>query len=155
MAELQTFHSNGGGGMNRYQRPPQCWYYHQGKCKFSDEVCYFRHQNLCCLHFCKGNICTYRISFSKTTLCTAIYHYDLLQKQSKKRFFEINSLFEITLYSLLHQIHMQHCYFGDHKDHLPSIQENHIYQELELVKDLEQDLEQTFPRKIQFDTKDK
>ena len=44
MAELQTFHSNGGGGgMNRYHRPPQCWYYLQGKCKFSDEICYFRH----------------------------------------------------------------------------------------------------------------
>ena len=26
MSELQTFHSNGGGGMNRYHRPPYCWY---------------------------------------------------------------------------------------------------------------------------------
>ena len=43
MAELQTFHSNGGEGMNKCQRSPQCWYYLQGKCKFSDEICHFRH----------------------------------------------------------------------------------------------------------------
>ena len=41
ISELQTFQSN--GGMNKCQRPPLCWYYLQGKCKFSDEICHFRH----------------------------------------------------------------------------------------------------------------